>query len=403
MSVRSVSIAWRPFAELRLEGVALAPARGSAGPAPVTAGAVRVHLDGLEALRSRGRHIVVDEVAVERPSVALRLLPGGHHDLEDVVAALRAHPLERSSREVHVRRVSVSGGALRVSDEVDAGRAPALLALANLQSRIDEPAARRVTVPVAASLEVWGATPTQEGSVAVRVTVDQTQREVALDGLALRLGSTEIDGSVDVAGLPEQPRLRALALTSRGATLDALLPLFPGVHPPSGSLLRGPVSLRATAAGDAVQGLDVDMSVDAAGATVIVPEWLHKPAGTPFAAAFRGRLRADDVAIARAGVTVGPLSVNLHGDVRWTRCSGSFRPFAGRFPRARRCTAWPAPEGRCAPTATSTRCVRTPPCKAPTCTSETPSSPGPRRSPSAGWPGDARCTFTEASTRRQRG
>lgn len=157
-----------------------------------------------------------------------------------------------------------------------------------------------------------------EASLDAEVSLDHEAHAIAVPIFHATLDGMSLSGDAQLA-MGERPELRALSLSSTAITLERLEPWLPPHDLPAGAVLEGPLTLRARGARAADGSTGLSTAIDLTGATIRVPDWIHKPAGTVLSAQFEGSVRDGDVTVDRAGVTLGPLVVALHGAVRSAR------------------------------------------------------------------------------------
>lgn len=150
------------------------------------------------------------------------------------------------------------------------------------------------------------------------VSLDHEARAIAVPIFHATLDGMSLSGDAQLA-MGERPELRALSLASTAITLERLEPWLPQHDLPDGTVLEGPIVIHARGARSADGATTLSAALDLTAATIRVPAWVHKPAGTALSAQFGGSVRGGDVTVERMGVTLGPLVVALHGEVRSAR------------------------------------------------------------------------------------
>lgn len=413
VTVRSIRVGLVPRVDVSLLGLSIAPARGASGAAaqtPFTASEVRVRVALWPLLRSRGRDVVVESLALRAPFVTLALLPDGSHSLRGLAppAAPSAPRHFGSLRSLRIDRVTVSDGALRLVDASDPTRPTAPLTArsfrlvvehlgahdatvyasaallggeTNLRARVlvgpmrtdadgvpTPPSVRRVEIdlrpvqlspllqlparrvtagpsaavvsahariePAATGSRVsaflsasalvlrdrQGAPrPPVDASFSCDLVVNPRVGDLDLSRFDLRVAEMSLSGSAHLLGSRTQPELRALAVSSHEVTFERLEPWLSGLALPSGSVLRGPLSLSAQATRAPDGASSVVAQIDLSQARVYVPGWVDKREDTALSAEFTGRLQTGRATIERLGVVLGPLRVLLHGEARSSR------------------------------------------------------------------------------------
>lgn len=354
-----VDVALLPALDVTLTNLRVEPPAGAQGVARaplLTVASVHVRVPWWPLARSRGREVLLDVVEVRDPVVTVALLPDGHGSLDGI--RRDDHDGDGSARAtVRARHVSITRGALRVIDATDAS-APETLTARDVTLRADDVGGdRAATLAITAAL--FGEAPNLRATVRLSPTHRVSTVSLGLTavdlGPALRMAArhgggarvtdvagARLDADLDVdvaretvdvrradvtlAGMTlsavarlaredGHPALRALSVTSRGLTFEGLSPWFA----PRGYALRGPLSLTARSDLAAQGSADVRATLDLGDASIEAPGWVHKPAGTPLAAEFRGALRGDTVTVERLGVTLGPLALMARGVVRGAR------------------------------------------------------------------------------------
>lgn len=157
-----------------------------------------------------------------------------------------------------------------------------------------------------------------EARLDAEVSLDHDAHSIAVPIFHATLDGMSLSGDAQLA-MGERPELRALSLSSTAITLERLEPWLPHHDLPEGTTLQGPLILRARGARTPDGATALTTVLDLGDATIIVPSYLHKPAGTALSARFEGSVRDDDVTVERAGVTLGPLVLAMRGEVRSAR------------------------------------------------------------------------------------
>lgn len=157
-----------PSPRVTIEGVKVAGRPGE--PALLEADELYVHLRIWPIVRSLGREIAIDEVAVARPSVHLVRDAEGSWNFEGL------GPQEGSPRaEIRYEQVSLEDGTVRVIDASTPGRETSV-ALTDLDVRAEDAA------PLPARLSLRGALASEQQNLAVDLRMEEREGPPALEG-----------------------------------------------------------------------------------------------------------------------------------------------------------------------------------------------------------------------------
>ncbi len=155
----------------------------------------------------------------------------------------------------------------------------------------------------------------QPADILLRSDLEATEdaASVLVRELDLSVNDMAIHGTADLRDLWTRPNVPELDLSSRGIELEKVVALLPpGLLPDI--VLHGPVSLSAARSVSAAQPL-LSLRVDLSAATLLLPQ-LHKPAGMPAVAEFRGLPKKDGIHVERLGLVLGPLSLWMKGIIK---------------------------------------------------------------------------------------